>query len=371
MYLSHLPLYNKATNGIRKYLQNGRISMSKRYDIAIIGTGPAGVSAAITAKVRNKNIIIFGNDSLSDKLIKAQKINNYPGLYAVTGRQLANALREHLQAMDISINNKKVTNIIKTGSYFSILTSDNDMYEASAIIMATGVSFLKSLPGEEELLGRGVSYCATCDAFAYRDKKVAVIGYNKEQEKEAVFLTQTAAKVYYIPMYNTKNEQIFQDGNITPDCNPADRDTSVKNTVNDDNMSEGKSEDKEVVGRVNPRDNLIVIKDIPLSIQEYVDRENIPKNDNNNNVSMLNLVMKGSRLTVDGVFVLRDSVKADKLLSGITLRDNHISVDRNMRTEIEGCFAAGDITGKPYQYIKAAGEGNVAALSAVDYVDNM
>ena len=86
---------------------------------------------------------------------------------------------------------------------------------------------------------------------------------------------------------------------------------------------------------------------------------------------MLNLVMKGSRLTVDGVFVLRDSVKADKLLSGITLRDNHISVDRNMRTEIEGCFAAGDITGKPYQYIKAAGEGNVAALSAVDYVDHM
>ena len=74
--------------------------MSKRYDIAIIGTGPAGVSAAITAKVRNKNIIIFGNDSLSDKLIKAQKINNYPGLYAVTGRQLANALREHLQAME-------------------------------------------------------------------------------------------------------------------------------------------------------------------------------------------------------------------------------------------------------------------------------
>ncbi len=345
--------------------------MSKRYDIAIIGTGPAGVSAAITAKVRNKNIIIFGNDSLSDKLIKAQKINNYPGLYAVTGRQLANAFREHLQAMDISINNKKVTNIIKTGSYFSILTSDNDMYEASAIIMATGVSFLKSLPGEEELLGRGVSYCATCDAFAYRDKKVAVIGYNKEQEKEAVFLTQTAAKVYYIPMYNTKNEQIFPDSNITPDCNPADRDTSVKNTVNDDNMSEGKSQDKEAVGRVNPRDNLIVIKDIPLSIQEYVDRENITKNDNNNNVSMLNLVMKGSRLTVDGVFVLRDSVKADKLLSGITLMDNHISVDRNMRTEIEGCFAAGDITGKPYQYIKAAGEGNVAALSAVDYVDNM
>lgn len=245
------------------------------------------------------------------------------------------------------------------------------MYEASAIIMATGVSFLKSLPGEEELLGRGVSYCATCDAFAYRDKKVAVIGYNKEQEKEAVFLTQTAAKVYYIPMYNTKNEQIFPDSNITLDCNPADRDTSVKDTVNDDNMSEGKSQDKEVVGRVNPRDNLIVIKDIPLSIQEYVDRENIPKNDNNNNVSMLNLVMKGSRLTVDGVFVLRDSVKADKLLSGITLRDNHISVDRNMCTEIEGCFAAGDITGKPYQYIKAAGEGNVAALSAVDYVDNM
>ena len=200
---------------------------------------------------------------------------------------------------------------------------------------------------------------------------MAVIGYNKEQEKEAVFLTQTAAKVYYIPMYNTKNEQIFPDSNITPDCNPADRDTSVKNTVNDDNMSEGKSQDKEAVGRVNPRDNLIVIKDIPLSIQEYVDRENIPKNDNNNNVSMLNLVMKDSRLTVDGVFVLRDSVKADKLLSGITLRDNHISVDRNMRTEIEGCFAAGDITGKPYQYIKAAGEGNVAALSAVDYVDNM
>lgn len=317
--------------------------MSERYDVAVIGTGPAGISAAITAKARKKNIILFGNSNLSEKLTKAHQINNYPGMYGMSGEKLAHSFIEHLDAMDIRINSERVTNIAKNGDYYLILTADNNMYEACAVILATGVSFAKTIPGEAELLGRGVSYCATCDAFAYNGKEVAVIGYNSGQESEAVFLTQTASKVYYIPLYKTLSGFNTLENGITDD------------NISDTNIS-GNTNNTNAVSAQNNK--LCIIKDMPVNIQE-----------SNGEQRRLKLKLKNTELEVDGVFVLRDSIKADQLLPGITLRDNHIVVDRQMCTEVEGCFAAGDITGKPYQYIKAAGEGNVAALSAVDYLD--
>jgi len=181
-----------------------------RYDIAIVGSGPAGLSAAINGKIRNKNIIVFGNENLSNKLVKAPSIDNYLGFYDISGDELKDKFKEHINNMDIEISNKKINNVYAMGEYFALMSGD-EMFEATTVILATGVEYGKPIKGEEEFLGRGVGYCATCDAPLYRDKTVAIIGYNKESEEEANFLNEIASKTYFIPMY--KNESLMRASN--------------------------------------------------------------------------------------------------------------------------------------------------------------
>lgn len=285
--------------------------MSERYDIAIIGTGPAGISAAINAKIRKKKFILFGTRDLSGKLVRAEKINNYPGFYGVSGIEMQEKFLSHLDNMDIEITEEKVNNIYAMGDYFALMVNQK-MYEATSVILATGVNFGKPFDGEEQFLGRGVGYCATCDAALYKDKVVTIVAYNKHEEDEANFVNSIAAKTYYIPMYKEEVE-------------------------------------------VDP--SIEVIKDKVVSI-EGDDRVN-------------KIVLKDRDIDTDGVFILRDSVSPGQLVPGLKIEDNHVEVDRLMRTNLNGCFAAGDIVGKPYQYIKAAGEGNIAALSAVAYIDSL
>lgn len=285
--------------------------MSQRYDIAIVGSGPAGLSAALNAKIRKKSFIFFGNKELSSKLTSAHEINNYLGFYKKSGKELQEEFSNHLKEMDIEINQEKINNIYAMGDYFALMVNEK-MYEATSIILATGVQYGKLFDGEERLLGKGVGYCATCDAPLYKDKVVTIISYNKHEEAEANFIASIASKVYYIPMYK---EEVEVDSSIE------------------------------------------VIKDVPVSIE------------GENRVDKLKL--KNSEIETDGLFILRDSISPGQLVPGIKIVDNHIEVDRLMSTNIKGCFAAGDVVGKPYQYIKAAGEGNIAALSAVNYVDFM
>ena len=143
-----------------------------RYDIAIIGSGPAGLSAAVNAKIRNNNFIIFGNKNLSTKIEKAPSIDNYLGLYGISGMDLKQHFVDHINSMDIEIDERKITNVYAMGDYFALMSGD-DMYEATTVILATGVEYGKPIKGEEEFLGKGVGYCATCDAPLYKDKKVA------------------------------------------------------------------------------------------------------------------------------------------------------------------------------------------------------
>jgi thioredoxin reductase (NADPH) len=285
--------------------------MSERYDIAIVGSGPAGLSAALNAKIRKKKFMIFGNKDFSSKLTNAHEINNYLGFYRKSGKELQEEFNNHLKEMDITITEEKINNIYAMGEYFALMVNEK-MYEATSIILATGVQFGKLFDGEERLLGKGVGYCATCDAPLYKDKVVTIISYNKHEEKEANFIASIASKVYYVPMY--------------------------KETVDVDSSIE-------------------VVGDIPVSIE------------GENKVSKLKL--KNSEINTDGIFILRDSISPGQLVPGLKIVDNHIEVDRLMNTSIKGCFAAGDVVGKPYQYIKAAGEGNIAALSAVNYVDSI
>ena len=131
-----------------------------RWDIAIIGTGPAGVSAALTAKNRNKSILLLGSGEMSEKVAKAHEIRNYPGLPFVKGADMAAAFRDQLDRMEIAITEKRVGAVYAMGDFFALQVGE-DMEEAEAVILATGVVQAKPLPGEEEFLGRGVSYCAT------------------------------------------------------------------------------------------------------------------------------------------------------------------------------------------------------------------
>ena len=175
-----------------------------RYDIAIIGTGPAGISAAITARVRNKNIILIGSRELSTKIEKASLINNYPGIPAVSGEQLKEAFLKHIDSMGIEITEDKINAVYSLGNYFA-LQGQNGSYEADSVILAAGLSNVNAYPGEEEYLGQGVSYCVTCDAAFYRGKSAAVIAFSDKEEAEAKFLAEIAEKVTYIKMYKDSN----------------------------------------------------------------------------------------------------------------------------------------------------------------------
>ena len=281
----------------------------KRYDIAIVGTGPGGLEAAITAKLRNKDIILFGNKDLSPKITRAVDIKNYLGLPDTTGEGLAKAFKEHLAKMDIEINETRIDSVYAMGDYFA-LQSAKEMFEAKAVIISTGVVAGRPFPGEDENLGRGVSYCATCHAALYKGKEAIVVGYSKREEEEVIFLAERADKVIYIALY---------------------KDVSTLS----DNIE-------------------VVTGNVPKEIVKDGDR--------------MALITNKGEYKADGIFILRDAVSADKLVPGLLMKDGHIVVERDMGTNIEGVFACGDVTGKPYQYIKAAGEGNVAALSAVSYL---
>ncbi len=290
-----------------------------RFDIAIIGTGPAGLEAAITAKIRNKNILLIGNKDLSLKVKKAHLIKNYLGIPEISGEKLAENFERHLSDMEIEITEDKISSVYAMGDYFALQGADV-MYEADSVILATGVVLEKAYPGEQEFLGRGVSYCATCDAPLYKDKTVAVIGYSPKEEAEAAFLSEVCEKVYYLPMYGG-----------------------------------AASTDKNTIKIPTVKENIEIITDKPKEIKGGMKADV--------------LITSGAEIKVDGIFILRESVAPSQLVPGLATEDNHVKVNRKLETSIAGCFACGDITGAPYQYIKAAGEGNVAALSAVAYLD--
>ncbi len=288
----------------------------ERYEIAVIGTGPAGLEAAITARIRNKKTILFGSRKVTAKAEKAHAVQNYLGLPDVSGSELAAAFERHLDAMNIAVTEDTIHLAFAAGEYF-MLQGNGTEYEADTVILATGVNAAKLYPGEEEFLGRGVSYCATCDAMLYRGKTVAVIGFSAREEAEAEFLAEVAGKVYYLPMY-AGEVQIRSDAG-------------------------------EEAGK-----GIEVLHETPSAIE--------------GTIKVSHLVTDRARYEVDGIFILRESVSPSHLVPGLLLEDNHIKTDRQMRTNIPGCFACGDAAGPPYQYIKAAGEGNVAALSAVSYL---
>lgn len=280
-----------------------------RYDCIIIGSGPAGLSAAINLKTYNKKFLWFGNDNLSEKVEKAELVNNYPGLPGVSGKDLLQAFQNHRQSMDLEITDKIVSSIYDMGGYYNVM-AENQFFETESIILAMGVVASKQYQGEAEFLGRGVSYCATCDGALYKDKKIAVISTSKRFEHEIEFLADLAEKVYLLPFYK--------------ECE-----------IDRENVEKRSKAPKEITGGF--RAEKIIFSD-------------------------------DSELEVDGIFIMRSSIAPTTLLAKLEVENGHIGVNRQMETNLKGVFAAGDCTGKPYQYTKAVGEGNIAAHSVIEYL---
>ncbi len=296
------------------------------YDSIIIGSGIAGASAAMNLKIRNKTFLLFGPPSFNAKAVKAEQIQNYPAFLNCNGKQLSQAVFDHLHSMDIHTIDRKVNSVFRYNDLWHVTCGSQldtpdastsslqspTVYDARSIILAIGVEFSNPLDGEQALVGRGVSYCATCDGMLYRDRSIAVIATTADADKELLFLTEIAAHVAYIPTYTFDNHF--------------------------DHIK-----------------NLTVYRDRPVAIL------------GKNAVSGVRL-HSNREIPAEGVFILKDAISPTHLVYGLQTDGRHIIVDRNMATNLDGCFACGDCTGRPYQYIKAAGEGNVAAHSVIDYL---
>ena len=282
------------------------------YDVCIIGTGPAGLSAAINFKLHNKSVIWFGSKDMSLKVEKSEKIANYPGIPYVSGKELNEKFSAQAEGMGLEITDKLVTNISPMGNSFMIL-ADNEVFEAKALLLATGAFTAKPIPGEEEFLGRGVSYCATCDGFLYKGKTIAVHCGSEKYEHEVEYLAEIADKVYLSMGYKGNGLEI---ANVEKLDGP--------------------------IGKVSGEMKVTSIETV-----------------------------KGETHDVDGVFMLRNAVAPTMLLGGLEMDGPHMVVDREMKTNVKGCYAAGDCTGRPYQITKAVGEGNVAAHSIIDYLSEL
>ncbi len=279
------------------------------YDAAIIGSGPAAISAALTLKLHNKDIIWFGTKKLSNKIERSEVIANYPGLPMISGTDLNKAFNDQIEQAGLEITEKMVTKITSSRRGFMVL-ADNDIYDAKTVLLALGSTSPKGLPGEDELLGHGVSYCATCDGFLYKDKEIAVFCGDKRFEHEVKYLAELAGRVYLYASY--------------PDCE-----------IDLDNVTKLAKPIRQVTGSER-------VEGIKLT--------------------------DGSYLEVDGVFFLRNAVAPGKIVNGLAMDESSIVTDRQMATNKKGCYAAGDCTGRPFQITKAVGEGNVAAHSILEYL---
>lgn len=270
------------------------------FDIAIIGAGPAGFSAAINARKREKSVLVVGQNG--GWLAKAERIDNYPGMYGVSGPDMLFAMRRQAESMGAELRPGVVHQVMDMGGTFA-LSLGADFAEARKVILCTGAKQPRLLPGEEAFLGRGVSYCGTCDAMLYRGKRVAVIAQGPESVHEANFLMSVCSEVVY---FGIPDETL--DARIT--------------------VSDKKPE--AILG----------------------------------SMKATHLTADGEEMPFDGVFIFREAMALSALLPGLEMDGAFIRVDRQMKTSIPGVFAAGDCTGLPLQVAKAVGEGCIAALCA-------
>ena len=280
--------------------------MEKIYDVIVLGGGIAGYSAALTLKSLKRSCLWLGSDLFGEKLRSAEYVRNYPAVLG-GGKEFVARLEEQLQHEGILFTRGRA-DAVYAGEVYTV-TAGEETYLGHSVILATGVSQTGAVKGEEQFLGRGVSYCAVCDGALYRGKIIAAVVASERYAEEVEYLAGFAEKVHAFCLYqnasfNAKNVEVH-------------------------------------FGK-------------PLSIEGGMRVERI--------------VTKEGDIVVSGVFLLRDAAPPAALVGGLETEGAQVKTGRDGSTNLAGLFAAGDITGRPYQYAKAAGEGLVAAYSAHAYL---
>ncbi len=276
--------------------------MEDVFDIVIVGGGPAGLSAALNGAARGCRCAVLSNPAAQNPLWRAERIDNYSGMAGTSGRAMLETMEAEARRSGAVFFPGHVTAILPFEGQFVVTVGDG-MVTGRRLILAIGAGAGATLPGESDWLGRGLSYCATCDGRLYRGKRVLVTGDAADLAEEAAFLERVGCGVTVV----------------------------TRRPLPDSALS------------------AVVAQKIALWVED--DR-------------LRGLEADGQRLAGDGVFLLRQVSAPTALLPGLQMDGRFIAVDRQQRTNIPGCYAAGDCTGQPLQAAKAVGEGLVAAQAA-------
>jgi thioredoxin reductase (NADPH) len=304
--------------------------MTINKDILIIGAGPAGVSAAVYLSRSKYSFCLVEKEMLGGKLNTITQIDNYPGFASVSGIELIKKYNEQLTARNIEVLNDSIKGVTK-GSGFYQVVGENNTYIVRSIIIATGSSNKKSgVKGEKEFQGKGISYCAVCDGFFYRNKDVLVFANERKGYKEALYLEQLVAKLYLINDNNKDDE----DGDLL----------KLKNSNKVEFLN-------------------------PYKIAEFAgDQIGLNKVTIENNETK-----EKKEISVFGAFPFIGDIPSSYFLSSLSIlnESGYIVVDANCETSSKGVFAAGDIVQKSLkQIVTASSDGAIAATSAIRYLNS-
>ncbi len=292
-------------------------------DVVIIGAGPAGLSAATYLARSAYKSVIIDKDAPGGRLNTLPKIENYPGFKAVSGMELASFFVDAASALGIEVTYGNVMSVSKDRGVF-ITKTDMDSYESKAVIVATGITFVPSIKGEKEFLGKGVSYCATCDGRFFANQRMAVYGNGDEAIQEALYLAPLSSELLFI----CPDELKGSDKNLT----------SLKNIAN-------------------------------LTIKEHSVLKEIV-----GDLRVSSILADDEHIDVKAVFPLNGPKSASSFLSslGLEMNKGFIKTNSEQETSVEGVYAAGDILDKKLrQVVTAAGEGATAATSCIRYLNGL
>jgi len=306
------------------------------YDLIIIGGGPAGITAGIYAARQKLNTLLITKSFGGQIARKAVMIENYPGFEEISGLELIQRFEKHLRKQKIDIERDEVTKLKKIKGRFNAVTKSKNRFESKAVIVASGADPRPlEVPGEKEFIGRGLSYCVTCDGPLFEGKTVAVIGGGNAGFEAAIFLSKIAKKIYILEYaLRVGADQINQE---------ILRKTGKAEVITNAQL-------KEIKG------------------QKFVD--SIVYQDYNPPATRKN--PKTKTLSVQGVFVEVGSQPATSFVKDLVdfnEKDEIVVDPKTGQTRTPGLFAAGDLDDVPYkQIVIAAGEGAKAALSVYEYL---
>lgn len=307
------------------------MTTQENYEVIIVGGGPAGLTAGLYSKRAVLKTVLFEKGLLGGQIAISKDVENYPGLEGISGFDLAEKMVHQAGSFGLSIIREEVASVSAGSDRHSVRLANGDLYQADALILAAGGSVRKlGIPGEAEYLGSGVSYCATCDGFFFRDKTTVVVGGGDTAIEEALYLAKLTKKVYLVHRGNEFRASKILQGRLLSEP----RIEMIRNTF----ITEIKGNEKTV---------------------EAVSFENNETGE------------KGEILT-DGVFIFIGYSPNNQLIpSGVRMNyQGFVITDEKCATNVPGIFAVGDLRQKfANQIVVAAADGCIAALAAAHYVE--